>query len=169
MGLKGMEEALAAVFPHTTLQTLHCPSAASEPRLREWEAAQTAGGGLAHDLRGPACRPCSRRARCVRTWSVGAAVSDDRGRLAPGLVGGRSVLRVSAGDSARHLHHECARERARATPQGHQETRAFSQRRRGDHAVWLALRRITAKWERAAPTWRQAMNQFAILYGDRFI
>ena len=33
--------------------------------------------------------------------------------------------------------------------------------------IWLALRNITATWERAAPTWRQAMNQFAILYGDR--
>jgi putative transposase len=35
--------------------------------------------------------------------------------------------------------------------------------------IWLALRNITATWERAAPTWRQAMNQFAILYGDRFL
>jgi putative transposase len=35
--------------------------------------------------------------------------------------------------------------------------------------IWLALRNITATWERAAPTWRQAMNQFAILYEDRFI
>ena len=34
--------------------------------------------------------------------------------------------------------------------------------------IWLALRNITSQWERAAPTWRQAMNQFAILYGDRF-
>ena len=34
--------------------------------------------------------------------------------------------------------------------------------------IWLALRNITSAWARAAPTWRQAMNQFAILYGDRF-
>ena len=34
--------------------------------------------------------------------------------------------------------------------------------------IWLALRNITGKWERA-PTWRQGMNQFAILYGDRFL
>jgi transposase-like protein len=33
----------------------------------------------------------------------------------------------------------------------------------------LALPNITATWERAAPIWRQAMNQFAILYGDRFL
>jgi putative transposase len=34
--------------------------------------------------------------------------------------------------------------------------------------IWLALRNITAKWERAAPSWRLAMNQFAILYGEEF-
>ena len=34
--------------------------------------------------------------------------------------------------------------------------------------IWLAVRNITAKWERGAPSWRAAMNQFAILDGDRF-
>jgi transposase-like protein len=34
--------------------------------------------------------------------------------------------------------------------------------------LWLALRNLTAKWERTAYAWSQAMNQFAILYGDRF-
>ena len=35
--------------------------------------------------------------------------------------------------------------------------------------IWLALRNITAKWDRAARHWKEAMNQFAILYADRFI
>jgi transposase-like protein len=34
--------------------------------------------------------------------------------------------------------------------------------------IWLALRNITAGWSRAAPDWKSAMNQFAILYQDRF-
>ena len=34
--------------------------------------------------------------------------------------------------------------------------------------IWLALRNITADWGRAAPDWKAAMNQFAILYADRF-
>jgi transposase-like protein len=46
-GLKGMEEALAAVFPQTTLQTC---------------TAKTARRRAAHDLRGPECRP---RAQCT--------------------------------------------------------------------------------------------------------
>ncbi len=34
--------------------------------------------------------------------------------------------------------------------------------------IWLALRNITAEWGREAHNWREAMNQFAILYEDRF-
>ena len=34
--------------------------------------------------------------------------------------------------------------------------------------IWLALRNITAEWGRAAKEWREAMNQFAILYEERF-
>jgi putative transposase len=34
--------------------------------------------------------------------------------------------------------------------------------------IWLALRNITADWGRAAREWREAMNQFAILYEERF-
>ncbi|MEX0162437.1 IS256 family transposase, partial [Pseudomonas brassicacearum] len=35
--------------------------------------------------------------------------------------------------------------------------------------IWLGLRNITANWGSAAHDWKSAMNQFAILYGDRFI
>lgn len=34
--------------------------------------------------------------------------------------------------------------------------------------IWLALKNITADWGRAAKDWKEAMNQFAILYEDRF-
>ena len=34
--------------------------------------------------------------------------------------------------------------------------------------IWLALRHITAKWERMSHYWRPAMNPFAILYEGRF-
>jgi putative transposase len=35
--------------------------------------------------------------------------------------------------------------------------------------IWLALRNITAGWGTAAHHWKEAMNQFAILYAERFI
>lgn len=34
---------------------------------------------------------------------------------------------------------------------------------------WLALRNVLAKSVRATFDWKAAMNQFAILFGDRFI
>ncbi len=34
--------------------------------------------------------------------------------------------------------------------------------------IWLALKNITADWGRAAPNWKEAMNQFAILCEERF-
>jgi transposase-like protein len=34
--------------------------------------------------------------------------------------------------------------------------------------IWLALRNITADHGRSVREWREAMNQFAITYGDRF-
>lgn len=34
--------------------------------------------------------------------------------------------------------------------------------------LWLALRNITTNWGKAAKEWKAAMNQFAILYAERF-
>ena len=34
--------------------------------------------------------------------------------------------------------------------------------------LWLALRNIMSDWSRPAHHWRAAMNQFAIVYEDRF-
>ncbi|MGC9128900.1 MAG: transposase, partial [Acidithiobacillus sp.] len=34
--------------------------------------------------------------------------------------------------------------------------------------IWLALRNITDDWGRASPYWKDAMNQFAILYPERY-
>ena len=34
--------------------------------------------------------------------------------------------------------------------------------------IWLALRNITDGWGTAAHHWKEAMNQFAILYAERF-
>ncbi len=35
--------------------------------------------------------------------------------------------------------------------------------------IWLALRNITAEWSKAAHHWKAALNQFAIVYEDRFL
>ena len=35
--------------------------------------------------------------------------------------------------------------------------------------IWLALRNITADWSNAAKHWKAALNQFAMVYEDRFL
>ncbi len=35
--------------------------------------------------------------------------------------------------------------------------------------IWLELRNVLAKTVRAAFDWKSAMNQFAILFGERFM
>jgi putative transposase len=35
--------------------------------------------------------------------------------------------------------------------------------------IWLALRNITASWSQSTYEWKTAMNQFAILFADRFV
>ena len=35
--------------------------------------------------------------------------------------------------------------------------------------IWLALRNITSSWSQSTYEWKTAMNQFAILYAERFI
>ena len=34
--------------------------------------------------------------------------------------------------------------------------------------IWLALRNITADWHVRTLNWKDAMNQFAVLYAERF-
>jgi transposase-like protein len=52
----------------------------------------------------------------------------------------------------------------RASTRGH-----FPNDEAATKLIWLALRNITAKWERGPIHWKTAMNQFAILYEDRFL
>ena len=34
--------------------------------------------------------------------------------------------------------------------------------------VWLTMKRIAEKWKRPSPTWAAAMEEMAVLYGERF-
>jgi len=74
---------------------------------------------------------------------------------------------VTPTDAPRHLHDQCDREHQRAL--GIIKSREhFPSDDAASKMIWLALRNITAEWGRAAHNWKEAMNQFAILYEDRF-
>lgn len=100
---------------------------------------------------------------------LGAEVPHRRGRLAQGLGPGHSLLCLPVGDPPGDLHDQRYRKRQRPAVQDHQDPGPFLP---SDDAstklIWLALRNITTDWGRAAKVWKEAMNQFAIHYGDRF-
>jgi putative transposase len=167
-GLKGMEEALAAVFPQTTLQTcivhllrqsLDCANWQQRKRmamaLRAIYTAPTADAAW-HALDGFERGEWGQRFPTVvaawrRAWT----------RIIPFFAFPSEIRRV--------IYTTNALESVNAQLRKIIKTRGqFPNDEAATKLIWLVLRNITKKWERAAPTWRQAMNQFAILYEDRF-
>ncbi len=55
-----------------------------------------------------------------------------------------------------------------AVAQDHQNPWPFPVDESATKLIWLALRNITAEWSRASHDWKEAMNQFAVLYAERF-
>jgi putative transposase len=167
-GLKGMSDALTAIFPATTLQTciVHVirnsldfanwkerkPLATALRRIYTAPSAEAAQAALEAFERGPwgvkfpPVVACWRRA-----WA----------HVIPFFAFPPEVRRVIYTTNALESVH--AQLRKIIKTRGH-----FPNDDAATKLIWLALRNITAKWERSAPAWRPAMRQFAILYEDRF-
>jgi len=167
-GLKGMAEALQAVFPATTLQTciVHlirnsldyasCKDrkqlAAAIRPIYGAPSAEAAEAELAAFERGP--------------WgqkfpTVVAAWRRAWDKVIPFFAFPPAVRRVIYTTNA--IESINARLRKIIKTRGH-----FPSDDAASKLIWLALRNITADWGRAAHDWKNAMNQFAILYADRF-
>jgi transposase-like protein len=167
-GLKGMSEALAAVFPETTLQTciVHLirqsldfanwkerkPMAAALRTIYGAPGAEAAGAALDAFERGPWGQKFPTVvASWRRAWT----------HVIPFFAFPPEVRRVVYTTNALESVH--AQLRKIIKTRGH-----FPNDAAATKLIWLALRNITAKWQRGAIHWRAAMNQFAILYEGRF-
>jgi putative transposase len=167
-GLKGMSEALAAVFPATTLQTCIVHLIRHSLDFANWKerkpvaaalrsiytAASAEGAGVALDTfeRGPwGAKFPAVVASWRRAWS----------HVIPFFAFPPEIRRVIYTTNALESVH--AQLRKIIKTRGH-----FPNDEAATKLIWLALRNITAKWERGAPSWRTALRQFAILYDDRF-
>jgi transposase-like protein len=167
-GLKGIAEALAVVYPATTLQTCivhlirNSLDYASWKDRRELAAAikpiYTAASAEAAEaeLAAFAAGPWGQKFPTVvaswrRAWS----------NVIPFFAFPPQVRRVIYTTNA--IESVNARLRKIIKTRGH-----FPSDDAASKLIWLALRNITADWSRAAHDWKAAMNQFAILYEDRF-
>lgn len=167
-GLKGIGEALSAVFPATTLQTCIVHLIRNSLDYASWKdrkllaaalrpiytAVNAEAAALALDAfeRGPWGQ---------RFPTVVAAWRRAWDRVIPFFAFAPAVRRVIYTTNAIESVH--ARLRKIIKTRGH-----FPNDDAATKLIWLALRNITADWGRAAKEWREAMNQFAIAYGDRF-
>ena len=168
-GLKGMEEALAAVFPRTTLQTCVVHLLRQSLDFANWKQRKPLAAALrtiytapSADLAAAALDAFEYGEWGQRFPTIVAAWRRAWTRVTPFFAFPPEIRRVLYTTNALESVH--ARLRKIIKTRGH-----FPNDEAATKLIWLALRNITATWERAAPTWRQAMNQFAILYGDRFI
>lgn len=167
-GLKGMSEALAVVYPETTLQTciVHLirnsldyagwkerkPLAAAIKPIYTAVSAEAAESELAIFEAGPWGQKFPTVvASWRRAWS----------NVIPFFAFPPAVRRVIY--TTNSIESVNAQLRKIIKTRGH-----FPSDESASKLIWLALRNITADWSRAAHNWKTAMNQFAILYQDRF-
>ena len=167
-GLTGMPAALEAVFPRTTLQTCIVHLIRNSLDYASWKDRKM----LAKALR-PIYAAASAEAAAA---ALDAFADGEWGRKFPTVVAAwrrawaqvipffafppeirRVIYTTNAIESIN------ARLRKIIKTRGH-----FPTDDAANKLIWLALRNITADWGNAAHHWKEAMNQFAILYDDRF-
>jgi transposase-like protein len=167
-GLKGMEEALAAVFPRTTLQTCIVHLLRQSLDFANWKQRKPLAAGLRAIYAAPSAELAMSALDAFEQGEWGqrfptivAAWRRAWPRVIPFFAFPPEIRRVIYTTNALESVHAQLRKIIRT--RGH-----FPNDDAATKLIWLALRNITKKWERPAPSWREAMNQFAILYGDRF-
>jgi hypothetical protein len=116
-GLKGMSEALAVVYPATTLQTCIVHLLRNSLDFANWKERKP----LAAALRLIYTAASADAAPRSRPLSTAPGASASRPSWRPGAARGRTSFRscLSARGAARHLHDERPRERPRPPAQDH--------------------------------------------------
>jgi len=167
-GLSGMPVALEAVFPRTTLQTCIVHLIRNSLDYASWKDRKKLAAAL-RPIYGAASAEAALAALDVFAdgeWgrkfpTVVAAWRRAWDRVIPFFAFPPAIRRVIYTTNA--IESVNAQLRKIIKTRGHFPTDDAASK-----LIWLALRNITADWGKAAHHWKEAMNQFAILYDDRF-
>lgn len=167
-GLKGIGEALEAVFPKTTLQTCIVHLIRNSLDYAGWKDRKALAAALRPVYRAVTAEAAETALEAFESGPWGQkypmVVTSWRrawDRVIPFFAFPPAVRRVIYTTNAIESVH--GRLRKIIKTRGH-----FPSEEAASKLIWLALRNITAEWSRAAKEWKEAMNQFAIMYGDRF-
>jgi putative transposase len=167
-GLKGMPEALAAVFPATTLQTCIVHLIRNSLDYASWKDRKALAAALRPIYTAPSAEAAEAALDAFEAgpWgqrfpTITAAWRRAWDRVIPFFAFPPPIRRVIYTTNA--IESLNARLRKIIKTRGH-----FPTDEAASKLIWLALRNITADWGRPAHHWKEAMNQFAILYPERF-
>ena len=167
-GLKGMAEALGAVFPATTLQTCIVHLIRNSLDYASWKDRRALAVALKAIYTAPSAEAAQAELDAFEqgNWgqrfpTVVAAWRRAWDKVIPFFAFPPAVRKVVYTTNA--IESINARLRKIIKTRGH-----FPSDDAASKLIWLALRNITADWGNAAQDWKTAMNQFAILYEDRF-
>ena len=167
-GLKGMGEALAVVYPATTLQTCIVHLIRNSLDYASWKDRKALAAAIKPIYTAPSAEAAQAELDALELGPWGAkfptVVASWRrawDKVIPFFAFPPEVRRVIYTTNA--IESVNARLRKIIKTRGH-----FPSDEAATKLIWLALRNITADWGRAGHNWKAAMNQFAILYEDRF-
>jgi putative transposase len=168
-GLQGMPEALAAVYPQTTLQTCIVHLIRHTLEFANWKERKPMATALRAIYTAPNADAAAKALDGFERgpWGTKFPMAVAAWRRAwthviPFFAFPPEVRRVVYTTNALESVH--AQLRKIIKTRGH-----FPNDDAATKLIWLALRNITAKWARGAIYWKSAMRQFAILYDDRFL
>ncbi len=167
-GLKGMGEALEAVFPATTLQTCIVHLIRNSLDYASWKERKALAAAIKPIYTAPSAEAAQAELDAFEAgpWgtkfpTVVAAWRRAWDKVIPFFAFPAPIRRVIYTTNA--IESVNARLRKIIKTRGH-----FPSDEAATKLIWLALRNITADWGRATRDWKEAMNQFAILYAERF-
>ena len=167
-GLKGMPEALGAVFPATTLQTCIVHLIRNSLDFASWKERKALAAAIKPIYTAVSAEAAQAELDTFEAGPWGQKFPTVVGawrrawdKVIPFFAFPPEVRRVIYTTNA--IESVNARLRKIIKTRGH-----FPSDDAATKLIWLALRNITEDWGRAGHNWKAAMNQFAILYEDRF-
>jgi putative transposase len=167
-GLKGMSEALGAVFPATTLQTCIVHLLRHSLDYANWKERKALAAALrpiytapSADVGSAALDTFERSPWGARFPTVVASWRRVWTHVIPFFAFPPEIRRVIYTTNALESVH--AQLRKIIKTRGH-----FPTDEAASKLLWLALRNITRRWTMPVRPWREAMSQFAILFQERF-
>jgi transposase-like protein len=168
-GLKGMPEALAAVFPATTLQTCIVHLIRNSLDFAGWKDRKSLAAALKPIYQAVDADGAERALSGFEGSELGQKYPSVAGawrrawdRVIPFFVFPPAIRKVIYTTNA--IESVNAQLRKVIKTRGH-----FPTDEAAIKLIWLGLRNITANWSGTSHGWKDAMNQFAVLYADRFI